>query len=234
MLCQGDQHQRADRCPAQHGGGRIVVVLSPPINPNDGVQEAWSFRSLPDDLRAHSSRSGTCPTRLQEDHADNPSTPHRSGAKAPGGCSIASVCAIMPLSEAPPGTRRRTRACRAGRLCRPPCRRACTGGEEAANRPSAHRRHDVERAPAVDLARQADVAVVEPDHMVAARRERGAELVVPENHLRGQPHDEEQRARAGGAEDLVLELDAVGARARHDQRPRVSRAIRSRTAVGIT
>ncbi len=108
------------------------------------------------------------------------------------------------------------------------------GGDRTPERPSAHGRHDVEGAPAVDLARQADVPVVEADHPVAARREHGAELVVPEDHLRAQPHDEEERAPASGAENLVLELDAVGARARHDQRPRVSLAIRSRTAVGIT
>ena len=234
MLCQGDEHQRADRCPAQHGGGRIVVVLSPPINPNDGVQEAWSFRSLPGDLRAHSSRSGTCPTRLQEDHADNPSTPHRSGAKASGGCSIASVCAIMPPSEAPTRCAAPNPSLSSRSTVSAAMSESVYGRRGVANRPPGHRRHDVERAPAVDLARQTDVLVVEPDHAVAARRQRRAELIVPEDHLRTQPHDEKERTRVDGAEDLVLGLDAVGARAGHDQRPRVSRAIRSRTAVGIT
>jgi hypothetical protein len=132
------------------------------------------------------------------------------------GCSMASVCAIMPPSEAPtrcaalnPSLSRRSTVSAA----------MSESVYGAAHRPSGHRRHDVERAPAVDLARQTDVAVVEPDHAVAARRQHGAELVVPENHLRAQPHDEDERARVAGADDLVLELDAVGARAGHDQRP---------------
>src|SRR5204863_8166348 len=58
------------------------------------------------------------------------------------------------------------------------------------------------------------------DHAVAARRERRAEVVVPEDHLRRQAHDEEEWAALRRAEGLVRDLDAVGARGGHATVPR--------------
>ena len=37
-----------------------------------------------------------------------------------------------------------------------------------------------------------------------------AELVVPQHHLRAEPHDQQQRFGVGSAEDVVANLDAVG------------------------
>ena len=61
------------------------------------------------------------------------------------------------------------------------------------------------------LAGFADVAVVEADDAKAARGELAAELVVPQDHLGAEPHDQQQRLGAGVAEDLVANVDAVGA-----------------------
>src|SRR5206468_3427294 len=55
---------------------------------------------------------------------------------------------------------------------------------------------------------------------VAAGRERRAEVVVPEDHLRRQAHDEEEWAALRRAEGLVRDLDAVGARGGHATVPR--------------
>src|SRR5713101_5708078 len=57
----------------------------------------------------------------------------------------------------------------------------------------------------------ADVAIVEPDHAKSAGRKLPAELVIPMDHLGSQSHDQQHRLRAGVAEDLVTEVDAVGA-----------------------
>ena len=54
-----------------------------------------------------------------------------------------------------------------------------------------------------------DVAIVEADDEEAARGELLAELLVPEQHLRRQAHDEQQRRGVRRAEGLVAELDAV-------------------------
>ena len=61
------------------------------------------------------------------------------------------------------------------------------------------------------LAGFADVAVVEADDAKAARGKLAAEIVVPMDHLGAEPHDQQQRFRAGVAEDLVADVDAVGA-----------------------
>ena len=57
----------------------------------------------------------------------------------------------------------------------------------------------------------ADVAVVEADDAKAARGELAAEIVVPMDHLGAEPHDQQQRLGIGVAEDLVANVDAVGA-----------------------
>ena len=57
----------------------------------------------------------------------------------------------------------------------------------------------------------ADVAVVETDDAKAARGELAAELVVPMDHLGAEPHDQQQRFRSRIAENLVADVDAVGA-----------------------
>ena len=38
-----------------------------------------------------------------------------------------------------------------------------------------------------------------------------AEIIVPMDHLGAQPHDQEHRLGAGVAENLVTDVDAVGA-----------------------
>ncbi len=72
----------------------------------------------------------------------------------------------------------------------------------------------------VDSRRAADVAIVESNHAIAARRKPLAERIVPQNHLGAQAHDQQDRRRAAVAERLVAELlpIAVGEqfrRARH-------------------
>ncbi len=62
-----------------------------------------------------------------------------------------------------------------------------------------------------EVAGLADVAVVEADDAKAARGELPAEIVVPQDHLGAEPHDQQHRLRIGVAEDLVTKVDAVGA-----------------------
>ena len=66
-------------------------------------------------------------------------------------------------------------------------------------------------ASAGKMARLADVAIVEADDAKAAARELPAEIVLPMDHLGAQPHDQQHRLRTGIAEDIVAEVDAVGA-----------------------
>ncbi len=54
-----------------------------------------------------------------------------------------------------------------------------------------------------------DVAVVEAHDVVAAGGQVLAELVRPGEHLRAQPHDQQQRRLPQLAEGLVRDLDAV-------------------------
>ena len=61
------------------------------------------------------------------------------------------------------------------------------------------------------LAGLADVAIVEADDAESACGKLPAEIVVPMDHLGAQPHDQHHRLCSGVAEDLVTELDAVGA-----------------------
>ena len=61
------------------------------------------------------------------------------------------------------------------------------------------------------LAGFADVAIVEADDAKSARRQLPAEIVVPKDHLGAEPHDQQHRLGAGVAEDLVANVDAVGA-----------------------
>src|SRR6516162_11643391 len=61
------------------------------------------------------------------------------------------------------------------------------------------------------LARLADVAVVETDHTKAARGKLFAEVVVPQDHLGAEAHDQEHRLRFRVAENLVADVDTVGA-----------------------
>ena len=63
---------------------------------------------------------------------------------------------------------------------------------------------------AAQLARLADVAIVEPDDAKSACRKLPAEIVVPMDHLGAQPHDQHHRLRIGLAEDFVTKLDTVG------------------------
>ena len=82
--------------------------------------------------------------------------------------------------------------------------------------------------PAADLRGEADIAVVEADHVVAAHREQLAELVVPAEHLHAQAHDEQDRFGLRIAEVVVTELDALddrraGSPRRQSGRPRRSR-----------
>ena len=61
------------------------------------------------------------------------------------------------------------------------------------------------------MARLADVAIVEADHAKAVHGELLAERVVPMDHLRSEPHDQQQRLGIVVAKDLIADVDAVGA-----------------------
>ncbi len=63
------------------------------------------------------------------------------------------------------------------------------------------------RRPAFDVRREADVAVVEPDHVKAARSELLAEIVPPGDHLRAESHDQQCGGIGGVAEALVTKGD---------------------------
>ncbi len=69
---------------------------------------------------------------------------------------------------------------------------------------------EVDRDGFAQVGGAADVAVVEADNVEAAHREPGAEIVVPQNHLRAEAHNEQQRRRLRVAERVVAEGDAVG------------------------
>src|SRR5439155_19764779 len=62
---------------------------------------------------------------------------------------------------------------------------------------------------------QAAVAIVEAHDVKAAAGDLAAELVLPEDHLRAQAHDQQQRRMLRVAERLVLDADAVGIEVRH-------------------
>jgi len=62
-------------------------------------------------------------------------------------------------------------------------------------------------AMAVQLRRQAGVAVIEPDHAISALDQLGAETVGPHRQLRADPHDEQDRRIRRIAEVFVEELD---------------------------
>ncbi len=64
----------------------------------------------------------------------------------------------------------------------------------------------------LDLGRAADVAIVEADDPEAPLGQHHAELLVPSEHLRPQPHHQQQRLAAGVADLLVGDLDPVGGR----------------------
>ena len=57
----------------------------------------------------------------------------------------------------------------------------------------------------------ADIAVVETDDTKAARGQPLAKGVVPEHHLGAEPHDQQHRLCRRLAENLVTNVDAVGA-----------------------
>lgn len=61
------------------------------------------------------------------------------------------------------------------------------------------------------MAGLADVAIVEADHAKAVRGQLFAEGVVPMDHLRSEPHDQQQRLGIVVAENLVADIDAIGA-----------------------
>src|SRR5262249_19204135 len=80
------------------------------------------------------------------------------------------------------------------------------------------RPHHARRLAVDHLARQADVAVVEADHAVAAPSEQRAQLVVPVDHLGAESHDEEERTVLRPSDHLVRDLDPVGPGGRHGWR----------------
>ena len=59
------------------------------------------------------------------------------------------------------------------------------------------------------MAKAANVAVVKPNDVVTTRHEFTAELFVPSNHLRAEPHHEKQGAATLIAKGVVFELDSV-------------------------
>ena len=78
----------------------------------------------------------------------------------------------------------------------------------AAHRLAEGGRHRIGRD--ADLAGFADVAIVEADDVVAARRQRLAEGLVPDDHLRAQPHDQQQGGICRPPEGLAADVDAIG------------------------
>ena len=68
--------------------------------------------------------------------------------------------------------------------------------------------HDARRR-RIDLGRQPDVSVVEPDDPVPVLHQPVDEVERPHDHLGAEPHDQQHRLTGGGAVHLVLELDAV-------------------------
>ena len=70
---------------------------------------------------------------------------------------------------------------------------------------------ELERLAAGHLLGFSDVAVIEADDAEAARGELAAEIVVPQDHLGAEPHDQEHRLGIGVAKNLVTDVDAVGA-----------------------
>jgi hypothetical protein len=84
------------------------------------------------------------------------------------------------------------------------------GGRGRATREGLHQLvHHLDALVDRDLGRQADIAVVEPDHVEAAVDEALAQLDVPRHQLGAEAHHEEERGILRIAEGLVLDLDAV-------------------------
>ena len=82
----------------------------------------------------------------------------------------------------------------------------------ACARRAEHQVGQARRPGAVEVAGAADVAVVEADDAEAALGEQAAEALVPGDHLRRQPHHQDQRLAVGLAHLLVTELDPVRGR----------------------
>ena len=78
-----------------------------------------------------------------------------------------------------------------------------------------HRRADVGDAELLEMPGQAAVAIVEADDVEAAPHEVAAEVVLPEDHLRAETHDQRERRFGGIAEGLVFDRDTVGRDVRH-------------------
>ena len=70
--------------------------------------------------------------------------------------------------------------------------------------------HHVGLAGLVEPGRQADITVVEPDHVVARTGEESAEVFGPHDQLGAQAHDQEHRRIRRVAELLDLDVDSVG------------------------
>ena len=158
------------------------------------------------------------------------STSIETSERTRSGCRAAIVWAIMPPIEAPT-----TCAALDPQVVEQPDAVArhvlerVAGGPLVAPQELEHRRHG-----AVHPLRPADVAVVEADHVEAAVGQRGAQVLVPAEHLRGEAHRQQHRGRLGVAERLVAELDVVvdGAELfRHGPKD-VTAASRARTRFG--
>ena len=110
------------------------------------------------------------------------------------GCSIASVCAIMPPSDAPTTCA----ASMSSASSSPPCRRPCRSGDRAP-RPPAPRLPPRMAAitfgmPPVDAWSTGPTSRLSKRITRWPRRgEQRAELVVPVDHLRAEPHHQEER-----------------------------------------
>src|SRR4051794_29035611 len=61
----------------------------------------------------------------------------------------------------------------------------------------------------VDLRGFTDIAIVEANNEKAALCERGAESVIPEDHVRPEAHDQKERQRVEIAERVVAKLDPI-------------------------
>jgi hypothetical protein len=73
----------------------------------------------------------------------------------------------------------------------------------------------VRKGPTPCLARQSDVAIVEPDDEKPLAGQQLAKGFVPRDLLHAEAHDEQDAGVAGGAEGVVVELYPVGRQLSH-------------------
>ena len=79
-----------------------------------------------------------------------------------------------------------------------------------------HQRAKIRRGTGAEMRRASSVAIVEPNHAIAACGKRLTERHGPTDHLGSQPGDQEDGRIGVVAETLICEFDAVGIGEGHD------------------